>query len=107
MSRKKKATLSLPDSNRHDLERKLGHIFLDPNLLWEALQAAGNGVVKIGDCKIEDGNKKMAILGDTILRPAVPNDWHGSRKPRSEFLSASLILIQCLLGRSRIGDVKS
>lgn len=90
MSRKKKALKALPDSNRNDLERKLGHIFADPNLLWEALQAAGNGVVQIGERKIEDGNKKMAMLGDTILQLAVLNDWFDSGKSRSKFVFCNL-----------------
>jgi hypothetical protein len=84
MSRHKKPLKAVPESNRHDLERKLSHIVIDPNLLWEALQAAGNGVIQIGDRKIEDGNK-LAMLGDTILQLAVLNDWFGSGESRSEF----------------------
>jgi hypothetical protein len=56
MPRHKKALKAVPESNHHDLERKLSHIFIDPNLLWEALQAAGNGVIQIGDREIEYGN---------------------------------------------------
>jgi hypothetical protein len=45
MDRKKRGVPveALPDSSRTDLERKLGHTFVDPNILWEALQAHGNG----------------------------------------------------------------
>jgi ribonuclease III len=95
MSRHKKPLKALPDSNRHDLERKLSHIFSDPNLLWEALQAAGNGVIQIGDRKIEDGNKKMAMLGDTILQLAVLNEWFESGDSRSEFLTPTSQTFGC------------
>jgi ribonuclease-3 len=95
MPRCKKPLKALPDSNRHDLERKLSHIFTDPNLLWEALQAAGNGVVQIGDRKIEDGNKKMAMLGDTILQLAVLNEWFESGGSRSKFLKPPIERCGC------------
>jgi hypothetical protein len=86
--RKTKVSKALSDSNRRDLERKMGHTFHDPNLLWEALQAHGNGVVQIGERKIEDGNKKMAMLGDTILQLALLNDWFDSGTSRSKSLAA-------------------
>lgn len=73
---------ALPDNSRQELERKIGHIFADPNLLWEALQAHGNGVVQIGIRKVQDGNKKMAMLGDTILQLAVLRDWFDSGDSR-------------------------
>ena len=85
MARGNKKILLLPDSNRCDLERKLGHVFSDPNLLWEALQAADNGVIQIGDRKIDNGNKKMALLGDAILQLALLNDWFESGESRSMF----------------------
>lgn len=77
MTRNKKrpsTSAVLADNNRHDLERKLGHISDDPHLLCEALQATGNGVSDIGARKLEDGHKKMALLGDTILQLPVLND---------------------------------
>ncbi|PQE16012.1 hypothetical protein CJF32_00004919 [Rutstroemia sp. NJR-2017a WRK4] len=40
----------------------LGYTFDDPELLWSALHAAGSPFGGI------DGNKKMAMLGDTVLR---------------------------------------
>ena len=73
---------ALPDEHRHALERKLGYIFADPNLLWEALQAHGNGVKIIGDRKIEDGNKKLALLGDCVVKMAVLNDWFETGESR-------------------------
>lgn len=91
MGQKTKPIQALPDSNRHDLERRLGHIFENPNLMWEALQAAGNGVVQIGDRKIDDGNKKLAMLGDTILKLAILRDWFVSGEPRSKPTISTLL----------------
>lgn len=45
--------------------------FKDPLIAWEAIQAAGSGVYIIGNRRIPDGNKRLAILGDTILKLAV------------------------------------
>lgn len=90
MPRKPKPIRALPDSNRYDLERRLGHIFDNPNLLWEALQAAGNGVTQIGERKIEDGNKKLAMLGDTILKMALLRDWFVSGDSRSTYVFKNL-----------------
>lgn len=78
---------TLPEAHRHLLERKLGHIFEDPNHLWEALQAHGNGIKYIGDRKIEDGNKKLAMLGDCLIKVAILNDWFESGESRRTFLS--------------------
>ena len=77
---------ALPDSRRHDLERKLGHIFENPNLLWEALQAHGNGITQIGDRKIVDGNKKLALLGDTCMKMTIFSDWFDSGASRSQYI---------------------
>jgi hypothetical protein len=77
---------TLPDAHRHTLERKLGHIFENPNLLWEALQAHGNGIKMIGDRKIEDGNKKLALLGDCVIKMVILNDWFETSESRRKFL---------------------
>ena len=65
-----------------DIQRKLGYVFVDPSILSEALQAAGNGVSQVGGRKIMEGNKRLAMLGDSVLQLALLNDWYmggGSR----------------------------
>jgi hypothetical protein len=93
-SRKKESKLpkaplpeALPDSVRHDLERKLGRIFYNPELLWEALQASANNVTQIGDLKIDDGNKKLAFLGDAVVKTTLLADWLRSGESRRMFPS--------------------
>ena len=77
-----KPFVALSEPVRHDLERRLGHIFHNPDLLGEALEAAGNGTQKIGNREIEDGNKRLALLGDTILKMALLRDWFASGDTR-------------------------
>ncbi|PVH77294.1 ribonuclease III [Cadophora sp. DSE1049] len=69
------ALAALSPEQQHDLEQKLGHVFADRTILLEALQAAGNGVHQLGERKIEDGNKRLAMVGDSILQLAVLMDW--------------------------------
>jgi ribonuclease-3 len=77
----------LPDQFRRELETKLSHKFANPNLFWEALQAHGNGVEKIGERKTEDGNKKTAMLGDSVIQLAILNKWLESETSRSRHSS--------------------
>lgn len=94
-SRNKKAQLAhaaaqqalLTTTDYHNLEGKLGYIFADRTILQEALQAAGNGVTKIGERKIEDGNKRLAMLGDSILQVALLKDWFIEGESRRKFPS--------------------
>lgn len=46
----------------------LGYTFKDPELLWLALQAAGSGVGPM------DGNKKLAMMGDTVMKLIILDD---------------------------------
>ncbi|EON64602.1 hypothetical protein W97_03835 [Coniosporium apollinis CBS 100218] len=46
----------------------LGYDFNDSDLLWEALQAAGSPVFAVGRRFLPDGNKRLAILGDAVLK---------------------------------------
>lgn len=48
--------------------------FNDPELLWEALQAAGSPVFAIRGRRLLDGNKRLALLGDTVLKLVLVRD---------------------------------
>ncbi|KAH9887761.1 ribonuclease III domain-containing protein [Xylariomycetidae sp. FL2044] len=45
----------------------IGYDFVNTELLWEALQAAGNGTVICNKRYIREGNKSLAAIGDKIL----------------------------------------
>ena len=54
----------------------------DTDLIWEALQAAGSGVLSIGGRPLMDGNKRLALLGDASLKLALVEDWYGGVEAR-------------------------
>ncbi|KAI4086121.1 MAG: hypothetical protein LQ348_003658 [Seirophora lacunosa] len=62
----------------------IGHTFSDPALVWEAVCAAGS-FTSGGDRTFPDGNKRLAVLGDTVLQLALAEDWYGGRDTREIF----------------------
>ena len=60
------------------VETIIGYNFSDPLILWEALQAAGSGVTSAGIRRFPDGNKRLAVLGDTILKLVLVGHWYDS-----------------------------
>lgn len=64
------------------VERIIGYSFTDPLILWEALQAAGSGVTSAGTRRFADGNKRLAVLGDTILELVLVEEWYDSADVR-------------------------
>ncbi|KAE9963223.1 hypothetical protein BLS_009509 [Venturia inaequalis] len=49
-------------------EAAIDYSFKDANLIWEALQAPGSGVVRSGTRQIPNGNKRLALVGDVVLK---------------------------------------
>ena len=76
------------------LQRKIGYNFKNAQYLWEAVQAPGS-IVRSGEVegagterhsrgfqRFPDGNRRLAVLGDTVLKLALVEDWfkgEGSR----------------------------
>lgn len=77
-------------------EKITGYTFNNSLLLWEALQAAGSPVHFIGGRRLENGNKRLAILGDTVLQLALVEDWYGGDTARGEPLNRTLSTINDL-----------
>jgi len=69
---------------RQTLEVMLGHVFNGPNLPWEALQAAGSQVRFIGNHPLPDGNKRLAIVGDTVAKLVLCEAWFTTIHPRGK-----------------------
>lgn len=63
------------------VENIIGYSFSDPLILWEALQAAG-GARDAGTRRFPDGNKRLAVLGDTILKLVLVSEWYDSADAR-------------------------
>lgn len=51
------------------------YTFDDQSLLWEALQMAGSGVTSAGGRIVADGNKRLAVLGDTSAQTVLSIQW--------------------------------
>jgi hypothetical protein len=75
---------------KRDIERTLNYSFRDPNLLFEALQAAGNRISKVGVRNVPDGNKRLAMLGDAVLTVAILSDWYEGEDTRSTWVQFQL-----------------
>ncbi|KAL8861713.1 MAG: hypothetical protein Q9178_001914 [Gyalolechia marmorata] len=67
------------------VEPLIGYAFQDRFLLWEALQAAGSSVFRAGDRTIPNGNKRLALLGDTILQLVLAEQWYAGGQARVVF----------------------
>ncbi|KAM0797066.1 ribonuclease III domain-containing protein [Usnea florida] len=78
------------------LQSKIGYTFKNPQYLWEAVQAPGSvlhpdevpssGTDRHGAGlqKFPDGNKRLALLGDTILKLALLEDWYKGQESREK-----------------------
>lgn len=68
-------------------ETIIGYEFEDRFLLWEALQAAGSGVVSAGGHRFIDGNKTLAMVGDTVLKLVLIEDMYQGGHSRGQIQS--------------------
>ena len=73
---------ALMNFNVHGAQAVINYVFNDPFILWEALNAAGSNVSSAGNRTFFDGNKRLALLGDTVLKTALVDDWYPSGQPR-------------------------
>ena len=58
--------------------------FVDTLKLWEALQAAGSPVRIIGGRNVPDGQKRLAMIGDSVLKLALIGHWYNGNDARGE-----------------------
>ena len=68
-------------------EHILQYHFRDRLILWEALQATGNNRTYVGTRRFTDGNKRLALLGDTVMKTALLEDWYDGVGSRGKELS--------------------
>ncbi|KAL9033905.1 MAG: hypothetical protein Q9214_007289 [Letrouitia sp. 1 TL-2023] len=67
---------SWTESSAVDAENIINYHFRDPSLLDEAFQAAGSLMTSSGHRKFPDGNKRLAVVGDTVLQLALAETWY-------------------------------
>lgn len=78
-----------------EAQRLIGHKFDNTQVLWEALSAAGSA------SSAPDGNKRLALLGDVVLKFVVLNNWFKSGKPRGYYLQRSYRTLHLQFSRNR------
>ena len=64
------------------VEATIGYHFAEPLILWEALQATGNGIRSAGTRRFADGNMRLAVVGDAILKLALLEEWYVGTESR-------------------------
>ena len=79
----------------HGVENIIGYTFDDPYLVWEAVSAAGS-ITSAGGRHFVNGNKRMAVVGDTLLQLALAESWYESplercNPPNLQYLSRVLL----------------
>ena len=75
------------------VESIIGYVFDDRFLLWEALQAAGSPVVHAGGRSFRNGNKRLAVLGDTVLQLALVEQWYAGEQARGTITTVTSSLL--------------
>ena len=84
------------------IEQIIGYKFKNSRYLWEAVQAPGSilrddevvgpGALQhsIGFQRLPDGNRRLAVVGDTALKLALVADWVKGEEVRGQILDKYL-----------------
>ncbi|KAF3310051.1 hypothetical protein TWF173_010163 [Orbilia oligospora] len=67
-------------TNHASVQKIIGYNFKDIHLLTEALEAAGRAVDH--ETGSVDGNKRLALVGDAVLRLILVDEWYSSKGSR-------------------------
>jgi ribonuclease III len=76
------APTATPPAAVEHVQSVIGYRFSDSRLLLEALRAAGSGYNMHPSNIAIDGNKRLATLGDAIMKMAVLDEWYASMSER-------------------------
>ncbi|KAL9137874.1 MAG: hypothetical protein Q9175_000901 [Cornicularia normoerica] len=80
----------------------IGYRFRERLILWEAMQAAGSNVRSAGDREFADGNKRLAVIGDTVLQLVLAEEWYSGGTVREQ-VSQALSQVASNANLDRIG----
>lgn len=91
----------------------IGYKFKNAQYLWEAVQAPGS-IVRSGEIvgpgterhsvgfqSLPDGNRRLAVLGDTVLKLALVEDWYKGEAVRGMARSVSRFRVKRYLQANR------
>ncbi|KAL8651743.1 MAG: hypothetical protein Q9226_004571 [Calogaya cf. arnoldii] len=73
----------------HACELLIGYQFKEPLLLWEALQPMGNASSLPQMPRYDDGNMRLAIVGDRVLHLLWALKWYPTWQSRGEYAKMS------------------
>jgi ribonuclease III len=77
--------MATPMEIKQLVETRLGYNFNDCNLMMEALKAAGSGMNLHQREHAKDGNKRLAQVGDAVIKLAFLDGWYYSETDRGIF----------------------
>ncbi|KAE9970018.1 hypothetical protein EG328_006525 [Venturia inaequalis] len=84
-------------------EAACGYTFQDRDILWEALQASGNGVTRAGSRSIPNGNKPLAMIGDPVIKALINTQSYEDGCSRGE-MNNRLQDIESNANLARVGE---
>lgn len=64
------------------IEGLLEYAFQDRSYLLEALHAPGSGLDRVGNRAIPDGNRRLAMLGDAVIKSVILDGWYSTQEER-------------------------
>ncbi|KAL8793143.1 MAG: hypothetical protein Q9195_004255 [Heterodermia aff. obscurata] len=67
----------------HDVQLTIGYQCINTDNLWTALQADGTKVDSENKPQPFRGNKRLAVVGDAVLKLALVEDWYPTGTPES------------------------
>ena len=60
------------------VQNVIDYVFQYASVLWEALQAPGSSPYETDGRDFSYGNKRLALLGDAILKVGLLEQWYGT-----------------------------
>ena len=88
------------------VETIIGYSFTDPLILWEALQATGSGIYSAGNRRFPEGNKRLSMLGNAVLKLVLVEDWYGTLEVRGKLpFLATTVAPASDTGLGRLHDI--
>jgi ribonuclease-3 len=78
----KVSSMASPMASAQEVQTILDYHFSRPQLLLDALKAAGAGFNSQHAVSARDGNKRLAQVGSVVLKTIITDDWYGSGDER-------------------------
>lgn len=67
-----------------NVQSTIRYRFKYPLLLWKAMQAAGSNILTISSRPLPEGNERLAIVSDAVLKLALTKLWYPTKPVMSK-----------------------